>query len=115
MKKIFNKIPALAMAAAAAFLPSCTDNIENSETPVFPEKVKLDVTPGGSVTVSFTANMDWSASLQSDEDAARYFAIEDEDGAKAQVEYRVQHLALDEMMQIAGEDGTVFTVIEPDF
>ena len=41
--------------------------------------------------------------------------IEDEDGAKAQVEYRVQHLALDEMMQIAGEDGTVFTVIEPDF
>lgn len=77
MKKIFNKITALAMAAAAAFLPSCTDNIENSETPVFPEKVKLDVTPGGSVTVSFTANMDWSASLQSDEDAARYFAIED--------------------------------------
>lgn len=41
--------------------------------------------------------------------------IEDEDGAKAQVEYRVQQLALDEMTQIAGEDGTVFTVIEPDF
>ena len=41
--------------------------------------------------------------------------IEDEDGAKAQVEYRVQQLALDEMVQIAGEDGTVFTVIEPDF
>lgn len=41
--------------------------------------------------------------------------IEDEDGAKAQVEYRVQQLALDEMIQIAGEDGTVFTVIEPDF
>ncbi len=41
--------------------------------------------------------------------------IEDEDGAKAQVEYRVNQLALDEMTQIAGEDGTVFTVIEPDF
>ena len=41
--------------------------------------------------------------------------IEDEDGAKAQVEYRVQQLALDEMVQIAREDGTVFTVIEPDF
>ena len=41
--------------------------------------------------------------------------IEDEDGAKAQVEYRVQQLALDEMTQIAGKDGTVFTVIEPDF
>ena len=41
--------------------------------------------------------------------------IDDEDGAKAQVEYRVQQLALDEMVQIAGEDGTVFTVIEPDF
>lgn len=41
--------------------------------------------------------------------------IEDEDGAKAQVEYRVQQLALDEMVQIEGEDGTVFTVIEPDF
>lgn len=41
--------------------------------------------------------------------------IEDEDGAKAQVEYRVQQLSLDEMAQIAGEDGTVFTVIEPDF
>ena len=41
--------------------------------------------------------------------------IEDEDGAKAQVEYRVQQLALDEMVQIAEEDGTVFTVIEPDF
>ena len=41
--------------------------------------------------------------------------IEDEDGAKAQVEYRVNQLTLDEMTQIAGEDGTVFTVIEPDF
>lgn len=41
--------------------------------------------------------------------------IEDEDGAKAQVEYRVNQLALDEMTQIAGENGTVFTVIEPDF
>lgn len=41
--------------------------------------------------------------------------IEDEDAAKAQVEYRVNQLALDEMTQIAGEDGTVFTVIEPDF
>ena len=41
--------------------------------------------------------------------------IEDEDGAKAQVEYRVNQPALDEMTQIAGEDGTVFTVIEPDF
>ena len=41
--------------------------------------------------------------------------IEDEDGAKAQVEYRADQLSLDEMAQIAGEDGTVFTVIEPDF
>ncbi len=41
--------------------------------------------------------------------------IEDEDGAKAQVEYRAHQLSLDEMAQIAGEDGTVFTVIEPDF
>ena len=41
--------------------------------------------------------------------------IEDEDGAKAQVEYRVNQLTLDEMTQIAGEDSTVFTVIEPDF
>ena len=41
--------------------------------------------------------------------------IEDDDGAKAQVEYRVQQLSLDEMAQIAGEDCTVFTVIEPDF
>ena len=41
--------------------------------------------------------------------------IEDEDGAKAQVEYRVNQPALDEMMQIEGQDGTVFTVIEPDF
>lgn len=41
--------------------------------------------------------------------------IEDEDGAKAQVEYRVNQLALDEMTQIAGEDGAVFTVIEPNF
>lgn len=41
--------------------------------------------------------------------------IEDEDGAKAQVEYRADQLSLDEMIQIAGEDGTVFTVIEPDF
>lgn len=41
--------------------------------------------------------------------------IEDEDGAKAQVEYRANQLSLDEMAQIAGEDGTVFTVIEPDF
>lgn len=41
--------------------------------------------------------------------------IEDEDGAKAQVEYRVNQPALDEMTQIAGEDGTVFTVIAPDF
>ena len=41
--------------------------------------------------------------------------IEDEDGAKAQVEYRVNQPALDEVMQIEGEDGTVFTVIEPDF
>ena len=77
MKKIFNKITVLAMAAAAAFLPSCTDNIESSETPVFPEKVELDVTPGGFVTVSFTANMDWSANIQSVEDVTAYFAIED--------------------------------------
>lgn len=41
--------------------------------------------------------------------------IEDEDGAKAQVEYRADQLSLDEMIQITGEDGTVFTVIEPDF
>ena len=41
--------------------------------------------------------------------------IEDEDGAKAQVEYRVNQLALDEMTQVTGENGTVFTVIEPDF
>ena len=41
--------------------------------------------------------------------------IEDEDGAKAQVEYRVNQPAFDEVMQIEGEDGTVFTVIEPDF
>ena len=41
--------------------------------------------------------------------------IEDEDGAKAQVEYRAHQLSLDEMAQITGEDGTVFTVIEPDF
>ena len=41
--------------------------------------------------------------------------IEDEDGAKAQVEYRAHQLSFDEMAQIAGEDGTVFTVIAPDF
>lgn len=41
--------------------------------------------------------------------------IEDEDGAKAQVEYRVNQPAFDEVMQIEGEGGTVFTVIEPDF
>ena len=41
--------------------------------------------------------------------------IEDEDGAKAQVEYLVNQPAFDEVMQIEGEDGTVFTVIEPDF
>lgn len=41
--------------------------------------------------------------------------IEDEDGAKAQVEYQINQLALDEVMRIAGEDDTVFTVIEPDF
>ena len=41
--------------------------------------------------------------------------IEDEDGAKAQVECRVNQPALDEAMQIEGENGTVFTVIEPDF
>ena len=41
--------------------------------------------------------------------------IEDEDGAKAQVEYRVNQPTLDEMMQIEGQGGTVFTVIEPDF
>ena len=41
--------------------------------------------------------------------------IEDEDGAKVQVEYRVNQPAFNEVMQIAGEDGTVFTVIAPDF
>ena len=41
--------------------------------------------------------------------------IEDEDGAKAQVEYRVNQPAFDEVMQIEGKGGTVFTVIEPDF
>ena len=41
--------------------------------------------------------------------------IEDEDGAKAQVEYRVNQLALDDTMQVTAEDGSVFTVIEPDF
>ena len=41
--------------------------------------------------------------------------IEDEDGAKAQVEYRAHQLSLDEMAQIAGEGGTVFTVVGPDF
>lgn len=41
--------------------------------------------------------------------------IEDEDGTKAQVEYLVNQPAFDEVMQIEGEDGTVFTVIEPDF
>lgn len=39
--------------------------------------------------------------------------IEDEDGAK--VEYQVNQLSLDGTMQVTGEDGAVFTVIEPNF
>lgn len=39
--------------------------------------------------------------------------IEGEDGAKA--EYQVNQLSLDETMQVTGENGAVFTVIEPNF
>lgn len=67
------------LAGVVALSTSCsTDENEPQPTPVFPEAATLNI-PAGETTceVSFTPNLDWTVSIPTDAETARWFKLRD--------------------------------------
>lgn len=79
MKNLIQHWTSVLLAGVVALAASCsTSEDEPQPTPVFPESVVLSI-PAGETTceVSFTPNLDWTVSIPTDAETAKWFKLRD--------------------------------------
>ncbi len=99
MKRYFSLLTVTLLSAGLAFVscvdPNSPEEQPKPETPVFPEAVTETLEAGGSYTVEFEPNMDWSMELKYEKESTGWFWIQD------------KHSQVDKVRGKAGEKAAV--------